>query len=198
LADLQGVVSALGTATQLRDLTVLGSSHDETISFDTRLQFGAALRRLEGLHTLTLDGLGLCEADAMSFSCLTGLTKLDVTGGGQGVNDMVAVALGCKLTGLQMLRLRQCGLQTQAALAALGTLTQLTTLDLARNTFVLDQSGCSALSALTELRVLGLPPLQSGEEAWTRFKASLVHLESCEPAWNRATFTARPFVLLLL
>lgn len=183
LAKQQGVVSALGAATQLRDLTVVGISPDMAITFDTRLHFGAALRRLQGLHALTLDGLRLCEADAMSFSCLTGLTKLNVNGGGQGVNDMVAVALGCKLTGLQLLRLRQCGLETQVALAALGTLTQLTTLDLAQNTFIVEQSGCSALSGLTELWVLGLPPQrQRGREEWERFRASLVHLQSCERA----------------
>jgi hypothetical protein len=182
LAGLQGMVSALGAATQLRDLTVLRSIHDVDITLNTRLQFGAALRRLEGLQTLNVYRLRLCEADAMSFSCLTGLTNLDVSGGGQGVNDMVAVALGCKLTGLRLLRLRHCGLQTQVALAALGTLSQLTTLDLALNTFVLTQSGCLALSGLTELRELGLPPLQRGREAWTRFKASLVHLQACERA----------------
>uniref|UniRef100_A0A383WJT9 Uncharacterized protein n=1 Tax=Tetradesmus obliquus TaxID=3088 RepID=A0A383WJT9_TETOB len=109
----------------------------------------AGLTKLSNLHIRA----HLSPGDALALSALTGLTRLVLEDVGEGVGDEAAAAVARSCRQLQHLDLSRCKLDSGACLAEIGTLTQLTELQLRGNAGVTLQ-GLMQLSRLVQLQRL--------------------------------------------
>jgi hypothetical protein len=147
------VMQGLAAATSLRKLHLDFAESVAPEGLQPKLfGFLIGLRQLQELHADCRQYGSVAAAteafDAMQLTGLTGLTKLEIVA--WNVEDMGAVALACNLPMLQVLHLHSCGLQSKAALPAIGRLVQLQDLALSLNST--DCDGC--LPMLTQLRAL--------------------------------------------
>jgi hypothetical protein len=111
----------------------------------------ASLAGLTGLKDLTIESPSrMVPGDALALTALTALTRLDLSGAGCGVDDVVATALACSLKQLQCLDLSRTTLKGGACLAAIGHLSQLTALVLSGVECMTERD----LMLLTRLRAL--------------------------------------------
>uniref|UniRef100_A0A383WPB8 Uncharacterized protein n=1 Tax=Tetradesmus obliquus TaxID=3088 RepID=A0A383WPB8_TETOB len=92
-----------------------------------------SLADLARLRSLTIPMPSwMVPADALALTALTALTHLDLSGAGNGVDDLVASALACSLKQLRHLDLTFCQLEHMACMAAISHLSELTFLGLIR------------------------------------------------------------------
>jgi hypothetical protein len=148
------VMQGLAAATSLRKLHFNFSESVTPEGLQPKLfGFLTGLRQLQELHAscrnVGVDAAAATEAyDAMQLTALTGLTKLEIIA--WNVEDVGAVALACNLPELRVLQLYKCGVESKAALPAIGKLVHLQQLHLTMNE--IDCDGC--LQLLTQLRAL--------------------------------------------
>jgi hypothetical protein len=88
----------------------------------------------------------------LALTALTGLTELILECETGGVSDLAASALACSLKQLRHLDVSRCDMSSMVCLAAVGHLTQLTTLRLPGSG--LTQQGLMLLTRLSQLQEL--------------------------------------------
>lgn len=91
---------------------------------------------------LELFGLDIQPSDAMRFTCLTGLTSLDLSYCLQ-MGDLAAVAVACRLTKLRRLILDADRLENEALWPAVACLTGLEHLSFAYDAPQLTDAACT-------------------------------------------------------
>jgi hypothetical protein len=120
-----------------------------------------SLAALQNLRDLCITrGSVLEPGDALALTALTGLTRLVLAGGGDGVGDFAATQLpvtgiASSMRGLRHLDLQECALGDIMCLAAIAQLRQLTQLRLEGSKLLTEQQFMmlTGLSKLQELRI---------------------------------------------
>jgi len=156
-AEIVAVVAAVQHATQVTGLdwnfSGLKLSAEDNAVLATDLGIGSVLAGLTQLLYLYVGLPGIPEAEVLRLTALTSLTELQLFRCGEGVTDMVLVAVACRLRKLHVLELLSCSNLSNAVLPALGSLTTLSRMSLTCWPAMSDE-GLQQLTTLTALRHL--------------------------------------------
>jgi hypothetical protein len=154
---------ALATATQLKHVYIhrfhKSSSRTAPKALDDSVLLCESLRQLPGLRTLHVSCFKLQPADVLQWTALSGLTALTVMHCSSVGDTAAAAALACKLTGLEMLELRNCGLESPVLWPAFAACSGLHSLCLAGNQLSVKFDTLMLLTSLTQLTMLDLKDL---------------------------------------
>jgi hypothetical protein len=187
LPRMRFIMAGLAAATNLTKLEVhlympmseLQAGYEGDGSSELGLACCGWLAGLPRLQELCLDcETPLAPGDAIALTSLTSLTRLALPRARDGVGDTRAAALAASLSQLQHLDLRECRLCSDAALAAIGQLRQLTELRLEGNNGITRQ-GLMQLIGLVRLQQLGIDRSADVDGAVMKRFWSIVRQQPC-------------------
>lgn len=141
------------------------------------VQLHKHLQKLPQLKNLVVYQLDVQPSDAMGFTCLTGLTSLNLSNC-LHLEDSAAVAAAGRLTRLRRLTLDANGLSDKALCPAVACLTGLEHLTIGRDAPKLTDDSLHLLSPLTNLTCLGVDCRGVSDAALRRFLQGMPQLES--------------------